>query len=202
MDNTSEGAGEYELVPERVIAKPRNGGTPREVIPAPLNYRSTMPQPTVKTAPEEMIHLQLPIWLLAGGVVIEVVASCLRERSIGVAMAVVGAQLVLGTAILLAGVLTAMRMRGIAIGSLPIAALKLAAIVVAPAAAVDLLEPAMRFIPFGGLIGWGVSFLLYFALLGALFELDESDTWYCVWVIFLVRLAVFFGLLFGVLRWL
>jgi hypothetical protein len=44
----------------------------------------------------------------------------------------------------------------------------------------------------GGLAGLGVQFVLYFALLGALFDLDESDTWYCVWVIFLVRLAVYF----------
>ena len=48
----------------------------------------------------------------------------------------------------------------------------------------------LRFIPFGGLFGWIGEFILYFALLGALFDLDESDTWYFVWVVFLVKVAV------------
>jgi hypothetical protein len=42
------------------------------------------------------------------------------------------------------------------------------------------------------LLGWAGEFVLYFALLGALFDLDQGDTWYCVLVIFLVRVAVFF----------
>ena len=33
------------------------------------------------------------------------------------------------------------------------------------------------------------------ALLGALFGLDQSDTWYCVCVIFLVNVATYFSLL-------
>jgi hypothetical protein len=42
------------------------------------------------------------------------------------------------------------------------------------------------------LIGLAGQFVLYFALLGALFDLDESDTWYCMMVIFLIRLLVYF----------
>jgi hypothetical protein len=50
-------------------------------------------------------------------------------------------------------------------------------------------------------VGWVAEFVLYFALLGVLFELDESDTWYCVCVIFLVRLAAYFLLLAVVWKW-
>jgi hypothetical protein len=53
----------------------------------------------------------------------------------------------------------------------------------------------------GGLLGLAGNFVLYFALLGALFDLEESDTWYCVWVIFLVRLAVYFAILSVRARW-
>ena len=65
----------------------------------------------------------------------------------------------------------------------------------APHAAVTLLSPVLDHIIFGSLIGFAVMFVAYFALLGALFDLDQSDTWYCICVIILVQLAVYFGLL-------
>jgi hypothetical protein len=95
---------------------------------------------------------------------------------------------------MLAGIVLAARWRGIDLGGFWTAAFKLAAVAVAPAAAVTLATPVLRLVPLGGLLGWAGEFVLYFALLGALFDLDQSDTWYCVLVIFLVRLAVFFSL--------
>jgi hypothetical protein len=59
----------------------------------------------------------------------------------------------------------------------------------------DLLWPLRYIICLGGLLILGVQFVLYFALLGALFDLDQSDTWYCVIIIFLVYLGVYFLLL-------
>jgi hypothetical protein len=56
--------------------------------------------------------------------------------------------------------------------------------------------PIALFIPFGGIAVLIVNFILYFALLGMFFDLDESDTWYCVSVIFLVNLAVHFAMMF------
>ena len=48
------------------------------------------------------------------------------------------------------------------------------------------------------MFAWVVGFMLYFALIGTLFELDQDDTWYCVKVIFLLKvilgLALFWGL--------
>ena len=74
---------------------------------------------------------------------------------------------------------------------------RLAAISVAPAAAADLLAPMFALIPLGGLVLLVAQFAVYFALIGALFDLDQNDTWYCVCVIFLVRLAVFFTLMYA-----
>lgn len=197
MSNTSDDL--YDLVPE---SKP----APRPVAPKPvIAYRTagtadTMP---AKAEPEEIRNLWMPIWLLGGGILIEVAAALLTHRHWTVGLTVVGIQVILGTAVLLAGVIVAARFRGINLGSSwPIVALKLAAIAMAPDALETLLSPVLSYVPLGGLIGWVVSFVLYFALLGVFFDLDESDTWYCVWVIFLVRLAIYFALLFTLLRWL
>jgi hypothetical protein len=92
-------------------------------------------------------------------------------------------------------VLLAAKIRKIDIGSFWSAALRLAAIGVAPIAVTDLLWPLRYVMCLGGLLILGVQFVLYFALLGALFDLDQSDTWYCVLVIFLVYLGVYFLLL-------
>jgi len=94
--------------------------------------------------------------------------------------------------LMMVGVFLAAKFRGIQIGSFWTAVLKLAAISVAPSAVGDLLMPIAMLVPlFGGLLVLIVQFILYFALLGALFDLEESDTWWCVWVIFLIYLGVF-----------
>lgn len=53
-----------------------------------------------------------------------------------------------------------------------------------------MLSMPLQFVPFGWLIVWVLVFCFYFALIGAFFDLDQSDTWYCVMIIFLIRLAV------------
>jgi hypothetical protein len=99
--------------------------------------------------------------------------------------------LTVGTAVMLLAMLIAAKIRGIDLGRLGVAAYKLAAISIAPAAAVQFLSPITTFIPFGGIIGLVVQFVLFFALLGALFDLDESDTWYCVWTMFFTRVGFY-----------
>jgi len=88
----------------------------------------------------------------------------------------------------------AARLRGIELGQFWTVVLKLAAITVAPSAVVRLATPVLDFVPLGWIVGFIAEFVLYFALLGVLFDLDESDTWFCVWVLFLVRVAVYFAL--------
>ena len=143
----------------------------------------------------------MPLWLLGGGVVIEVAGALFRKPTPKTVFLDVGVNLIAGTAIMLVGILLAARWRGIDLGRFWTAVLKLAAISVAPAALGTALTPLLRVIPLGGLLGLAGEFVLYFALLGALFDLDQDDTWYCVLVIFLVRLAVYFTLIVAVLKW-
>jgi hypothetical protein len=135
-------------------------------------------------------------------VAVEVGAALLRGP-VPAALFAVGINLIAGTAVMLAGIVLAARWRGIDLGGFWTAAFKLAAVAVAPSAAVTLVTPVLRVIPLGVLLGWAGEFVLYFALLGALFDLDQGDTWYCVLVIFLVRVAVFFAMVayFAMRRW-
>jgi hypothetical protein len=144
----------------------------------------------------------MPLGLLAGGVLVEIIAEMLRTGRPGVALGSVAVQLVFGTLAMLGGILLAAKFRGINLGPFWTVVFKLAAISVAPSAAVDLVNPILRLIPIlGGLLGFAVQFILYFALLGALFDLDESDTWFCVWVIFLANLVIYFAIIGIALRW-
>lgn len=197
-DARGEGAADaYELAPEPAGASTRatlpvsTGG--RE--PRALSYRAPKDEAPGRAEPETIRDLYLPLWLLGGGVLVEVIAAVIRERQFAAALIHVGVELSVGTTLMLAGILLAAWLRNIDLGRSWVAVFKLAAISVAPAAAVSLVTPLLNFIPLGGLIGWAGAFVFYFALLGALFDLDQSDTWYCVCVIFLVRLAVYFLLL-------
>ena len=147
--------------------------------------------------PETIKNLHAPLWLLGGGVAVGIIAAFVRNRSLPDALTYVALDLVIGTLLMLVGLLLAARARAIDLGGFWPAVLKLAAISVAPAAAADLLAPLFAFIPLGGLVLLVVQFVVYFALIGALFDLDQSDTWYCVCVIFLVRLAVYFTLMYA-----
>ena len=103
--------------------------------------------------PDKTIDFHLPLALISAGTLIEVVAALIHgSRSRGGFMpelAELGVHLILGTATMLAGVLVAARFRGIELGKLPTAVMKLAAICIAPGAAVTLLSPAFAVIPFG-----------------------------------------------------
>ena len=172
---------------------------PRPVIPvaevAPakaIGYR-TAPLNTA-AEPEVVRNLYMPLWLLGGGVAVEVIAVLLRRPDARAVFAI-GANVIVGTALMMGGILIAARLRGIDLGRFWNAAFKLAAISIAPAAAVTLITPMLRFVPLGGLLGFAVQFVLYFALLGALFDLDQSDTWYCILVIFLVQVTFYFAML-------
>ncbi len=139
-----------------------------------------------------------PLWLLGGGIVVELIASFVQSRhDLNAALVHITIEIVGGTVLMLAGVLLTARIRGIQIGSFWSAALRVAAISVAPAAASDIIMPVAGLIPFGGVLQFGIRFVLRFALLGVFFDMDESDTWYCVTLIFLIDLGVYFLLRFG-----
>jgi hypothetical protein len=169
--------------------------------PVRLAYRT--PKDESPTDPETIKNLYMPLWLLGGGVVINVVAVLLHreQHSLTAALIAVGVQMLFGTAFMTVGLLLAARPRGIKLGPLPVAVFKLAAISVAPTALVALFSPFLEHVPLGGVLGWVAEFVFYFALLGVFFDLDESDTWYCVFVIFIVQVAVYFLLMWAMAKW-
>jgi hypothetical protein len=137
--------------------------------------------------------------LLGGGLTIELGVALWRWHNwpfpIGINPALgIALELVVDTVLMLVGIFLAAKLRHFALGPFGAAILKLAAISVAPTAVVRLFSPILTFIPLGGILGLVGEFVLYFALLGLFFDLDESDTWFCVWTIFIIRIAVVLSL--------
>ncbi|HEX3356671.1 MAG TPA: hypothetical protein VHS31_06775 [Tepidisphaeraceae bacterium] len=187
--------GLYELAP---------GATPAPVAavaPVAIPYRSAKHDPDVvqQYFPNPTIDLHAPLWLIGGAVVVQVIAALLFSRrpdvSAIMALVEVGSEMIGGTIIMLVGILLAAKFRGIQFGPFWAAVLKLSAIAVAPSAVMTMIGPIFMFIPFGGLLVWLVGFVAYFALLGTLFEMDQDDTWYCVLVIFVLKIGFYFILL-------
>jgi hypothetical protein len=146
---------------------------------------------------DEIRDVWLPVWLIAGGLLIDVASVLIGSRfgpnGISRSLAHIGTQKAVTTVVLLAGMLIATRLRQLKLGSFPLGVLKLAAIAIAPGAIVTLLTPPMMFVPVAGpLVAMLIGFAVYFALIGALFDLDQSDTWYCVMVIFVLSVALYF----------
>jgi hypothetical protein len=143
---------------------------------------------------DKLKNFQMPLWLLIGGFVIELGrAFFVEDRGFFLAIG----DIILGTAIsvavMLAAVLIAVKFRGISLGALPTALFKLAAISVAPDAIAIMIAPAAQWIPGAGFIFAPLgAFILRFALLGALFDLEESDTCYVIMVMFIVGVAMYF----------
>jgi hypothetical protein len=198
MGDPSPDDAEYDLAPPTASVTPaqrpkRSDASSRA--PAVLCYQTGKTDPAAPAEPEAIKNFYMPAWLLCGGIVIETAAAFLRRGSTQLALERLGIGLAAGTVLMLVGVLIAARVRQIDLGNFWTAVFKLAAISIAPGAVVTLLSPVLDHIPFGGLIGWVGEFVLYFALIGALFDLDQDDTWYCVAVIFLVQLGVYFAML-------
>ncbi len=192
--NESEAKITYDLVPE-----PELPPIAQLAPPDPTIQYETPKAPTVRSNEDLVMNKYAPLALLCGGVVVEIIAGLIRLRDPLIAANFVGLQLLGGIVSMLLALFLAVKFRGILLGPIWIVILKLSAISIGPPAVVDLAYPLLKFVPCGlgvvvGLIG---EFALYFALLGAFFDLDESDTWYCVGVIFVINVA--FMLL---LRWL
>ena len=214
-DPFDDDRGEYDLVPPTlqppapvgpVIAVP--GAPAPELIPDPatpdpppaLTYRAPKDEVHSTNDPEHIRNLYMPLWLLGGGVAIEIAGAFFKSSNFQAGLAEIGFQLVFATPLMLIGLILAAKARQIDLGqNFWTICLKLCAIAVAPGALVTLLSPILNHVPLvGGLAGWVVMFCFYFALIGALFDLDQSDTWFCVCVIFLVRLFVYLVMIYFV----
>jgi hypothetical protein len=190
----------YALAPETAPAVRRRNAPPyAPAAPAPIPYRSRSEESIAD--PETIKNIYMPLWLLAGGVVFNVIAAMLNDHQrLTKALMDLGLQMLVSCVLITTGMLLAAKPRGINLGRIWIAIFKIAAISVAPPALIALFAPLLEHIPFGMVLGWIVEFVFYFALLGALFDLDESDTWYCVCVIFIVQVAAYFLVLWALSR--
>jgi hypothetical protein len=154
---------------------------------------------------EKIKTLYAPLWMLGGGIVIELIVVLVRsEAGFGAAALGVGLPLLATTGLAFAAVVVAAKVRQFELGSYGSAALRLAAVCVASQAVMDLLRPMLNFvghfaavgmISLGSLVAGGVQFILYFALLGALFDLDQDDTWYCVCIMFVISVGLHFAMM-------
>jgi hypothetical protein len=189
----------YDLAEEP--AKPAPPRLPPREPPPTLGYRGPVrdeahsaSRDSGAVADQAVVNLHLPLWLLVGGIVVEVIALWWGWTTFRAAMTAVGLNLIVGTIFMLVGVLIAARIRQIRLGDFWTVVLKLAAISVATDATVTLMLPVISVLPLGGLIGLGILFVVYFVLLGSLFDLDQSDTWYFIMVLVLLWLILYFAL--------
>jgi hypothetical protein len=189
----------YDLSPHKPAAKAPRSANAARFAPPSLAYRTapTKSSAGLSTDTELLKNVQIPLVLLTVGIIIQFIAAWFEQGSLIFNVAAVVIGLVLGVAITLVGILIAAKLRAIDLGRFPHTLLKLAAICTFPSALLLALIPVLRFIPIlgplGGVIG---EFVLYFALLGVFFDLEESDTWCCVLIIFLVNLGVYLLLRF------
>lgn len=172
------------VVPPQPVYDPAN--------PPVLAYRSAKFEKREPAEVETVKNVYLPLWLLGGGVFIEMLAILIWSDRVARDFMEMSVDLTIGTGVMLLAMLIAARLWEIDLGKLGVAAYKLAAISVAPTALAKFLLPVAMHIPMGILVVWAVEFIVFFALLGALFDLQESETWFCVWTIFLTRLGFYF----------
>jgi hypothetical protein len=149
--------------------------------------------------PDRIKDFWLPLWLIIGGAVVEIVYTFVfiryGPRGLRGAATELGLNVIVTTGIMLVAILIAGKLRQINFGPLPVAVFKLSAVVLGSLGIAHLIGPIFRFVPlFGGMFEALLSFVGYFALMGTLFDLDESDTWYCTCVMVLVWLVAYFGL--------
>jgi hypothetical protein len=186
----------YDLAPDEVESTSMSA---QPVVAAPaVSYarRQTIGESSVdRFFPDRVKDLYLPLALIAGGTLIEVIAAIVqRQAGLPQAMVMVGVWMILNTVIMLLTVMVVAKIRSINFGPFATAIIKLCGISIGPDAVGTLVSLVLAFIPFSGVIGWLISCVIYFALIGALFDLDESDTWVVVLSVFFVKLALIVGI--------
>src|SRR5439155_13784299 len=112
--------------PARASKLSRATVSPAAMSPATLAYRAPREDVPGKADPETIKNLYMPLWLLGGGVVVQVIAIFLSHRHAGIeaALIAVGLQIIVGTTLMLVGILIAARFRGIALGPFWVAVFK------------------------------------------------------------------------------
>ena len=200
----------FELAPDPVVTKPAStvvlampaGAVPVATIAAapskPLSYHNGPGEPD-KSFPNKVIDLYAPLCVFGASVGIESIAILLAVNKTGLPASAFAGDVVIQMAFILIclslGVFLCAKTYQIKLGPLPSALLKLLAISVAPGTAMDLMSVPLHFLPLlGTVLNWLFGFILYFALLGVFFDMDQEDTWRCVMTIFFMRIMVLLGM--------
>jgi hypothetical protein len=189
-----------------VISTPANASAVMPVagatsVPRPiLSYRAEKAA-VDKIFPNPVMDLWAPIWVFGIGIGIEIFLLsigryALKSRAtVPYAAGFLTAFMIFRMVILSAGMYLAAKVRHINLGRFVASILKLLAISIAPSAAMDLCGLVTRFIPLGFLGNWLIGFVVYFALIGTFFDLDQEDTWYCVKVLFVLNIFIVLGVI-------
>jgi hypothetical protein len=186
----------YDFAPDTAPPPPTTKLPPTPIpepgAPVLLAYRPKKDDKPKPLEAEQIKDVYLPLGLLGGGIIVQILAAIIWTHHVANTFAEIAVDLTAGTGVMLLAMWIAAKIRAIDLGKMHVAAYKLAAIFIAPQAVMQFISPITSFIPFGWIIALLIQFALFFALLGALFDLDESDTWYCVCIMFITRVALFF----------
>jgi hypothetical protein len=154
--------------------------------------------------PDRIINYSMPMWLLIGGVIMEMLSALMNARGFSAAISQFCTELIGRTALLVGCVFFAAGLRRFSLGKVNNALFKLIAISVVTLAVYHLANPFLLLLPSFALIthllavptalivGWGLQILLFFILLGVMFDLEEDDTRFCVALIFIASVALHF----------
>jgi hypothetical protein len=204
----------YALADDAAAAKPgmtvpAKAGEGAVARPAPLKVQPLAYREESTTAgansevsrwfPDRVRDLYLPLGLLAGGTVVEIIATLVfngaRATTLVSMLRSMSVSLVLSTGIMLVAILLAGKLRHIDYGRLPVAILKLSAVVVGTIGITLTLGVIFMMVPiFGWFLFLALPFVCYYTLLGALFDLDASDCTYTCFVMIIVWIVYTFAI--------
>lgn len=143
----------------------------------------------VQTDDNKLLDLWIPLGMLAFGIV----ASFARlmyftddPLSFGIASVVVFVRLAIDMVMLAIGCLLAIKLLDVALGSPGLAALKIAAIAIAPGALAEILRYYMG-AGAGAYGAWVISAIMYFVLFYYLFDFDFGEVLVLSAIVFLIR---------------
>ena len=175
------------------------GGAGAVALPASpmLGYARTMPRKPDEAAVSGMLHdVYAPLGLLVAGVLANFLDARVRGLHDPAMMTVfVMITCTINLVLVFSALLIGVKLLDLGLGSIGPALLKIAAVALLPAAIGDI----VRYYTLG-IVAWPMTVIMYYALLYFLFQLDGSEMWIVVAIIWLMQTWIsllILGLLFG-----
>lgn len=187
----------YDLAPVPVepirAARPVDGydesspvlGYQRPIEPE-VDERYSEANPLVVSVSKDLVA---PIILIVLGTIAQFAAGLHFGGSPGRAAAMVGFDFVMDVGVMLVGIVMAANMLSVSFGSTPTAILKLGAIALAPGGVTSLILWGLGFGTAPHVFAWVVSLGFAVSLFWSLFDLDPSEVWTTVVIVYGIRMA-------------